>query len=347
MKHVLFGRSGLRVSELCLGAMQFGDPQRPSADAKESRAIFDAFAEAGGTFIDTADGYAFGESEKLVGEFVRADRDHFTIASKYTNGRTTDLMKGGNSRKNMMRAVEGSLKRLGVDRIDLYYLHMWDFTTPWDEILRGLDDLVRAGKIHYAAVSNTPAWEIARANMMADLRGWAPFVGMQINYNLAERSPERELLPMAKALDLGVTVWGPLAGGLLTGRYRAGTPASDTPVRRKTGDAPERTLSIGDLVVEIAQARGASPAQVALAWLRAHTQYGRIIPILGPRTLAQFVDTLKCRDVTLDADELKRLDEATRIEKGFPYSMIESRAGRALAHAQQTDRLSGHRNFFG
>ena len=346
MKHVLFGRSGLRVSELCLGGLQFGDPVLPTADAQETRAILDTFAEAGGTFIDTADFYAAGESEKLIGEFIRSDRDQFTIASKYSNTRSGDLMKAGNSRKNMMRCVEDSLNRLGVECIDVYYLHIWDYTTPWDEILRGLDDLVRGGKIHYAAISDTPAWEIARANTIADLRGWAPFIGIQINYNLMERTAERELLPMARALDLGVAVWGPLGGGVLTGRYGKAAAGQEPPLRRKPEKVSERGRALGDLVAAMAQARGSSPAQVALSWVRSRTQYGSIIPILGPRTRAQLVDTLEARNVMLDAAELKRLDDATRIEMGFPHAMINMPNARGLVHGQQSERLSGHRNRF-
>ena len=343
MQHILFGRSGLRVSELCLGTMLFGDTKsgRPASDPAESRTIFDAFAEAGGTFIDTAEGYAFHEAERLVGEFIRTDRDHFVLATKYSNGRS-GITKSGNSRKNMMRAVESSLKRMGIEHIDLYYLHIWDYTTPIDEIMRGLDDLVRSGKILYAAISDAPVWEISRANMFADLRGWTPFVGIQINYNLVQRTPERELLPMARALDLGVTVWSPLAGGVLSGRYGAAS-GQESPRRRSAADTPAAEIQVGDLVAEIARSHDVSGAQVALAWLRSRMQYGTMIPVLGARTRAQMLDLLKCRDVTLEADELKRLNDATRIEMGFPHNLLGAESAQNLVHGFEPDRLIQHR----
>jgi aryl-alcohol dehydrogenase-like predicted oxidoreductase len=218
MRYKLFGRSGLRVSEFCLGTATFGVNERfaqmfgvdvtSGADARESRSIFDAFAAAGGNFIDTADVYGDGEgaSEKLIGEFIHSDRDHFVISTKYTQSFGKDLSMAGNSRKNMRRCVECSLKRLGTDHIDLYWLHNWDFSTPMDEILRGFDDLVSLGKVGYVAASNVEAWRISSANTLADLRGWAPFIGIQIQYNLLERTAERDLLPMAKELDLGIAV---------------------------------------------------------------------------------------------------------------------------------------------
>ena len=219
LRHVMFGRSGLRVSELCLGAMLFGDARQFGASPEESRNIFDAFASAGGTFIDTADHSADGESERLLGQFLATDRDHFVVSTKWSVSRHGGLQKSGNSRRNMMRAVEGSLRRLATDHIDIYSLHVWDYATPCEEIMRGLDDLVRSGKVHYVAVSDTPAWEISRANMLADLRGWSAFAGIQIEYNLTARTPERDLIPMAIELGLAITAWSPLAGGVLSGKY--------------------------------------------------------------------------------------------------------------------------------
>ena len=219
--------------------------------------MFDAFAEAGGNFIDTAHVYTEGASERLVGEFIKPDRDHFVVATKYTPHTGTDLSKSGNSRKNMMRCVEESLRRLGTDHIDLYLLHFWDGTTPIDEIMRGLDDLVSAGKILYLAVSDVPAWRIAQANTIAELRGWSAFIGMQVEYSLTERTAERELIPMAEELDLGVTAWSPLAQGVLSGKFNSGTPNAAT--RQQRDQIPPRSLEIAQLVTDIAQKIGRSP----------------------------------------------------------------------------------------
>ncbi|MDJ0854760.1 MAG: aldo/keto reductase, partial [Desulfobacterales bacterium] len=211
MRYRLLGHSGLRVSELCLGAMTFGDDRGWGASPAESRRIFDAFAEAGGNFIDTADIYTAGTSEKLVGEFVAGDRERFVLATKYSNSAPVgDPNAAGNHRKNMVQSLEASLKRMQLDYIDLYWLHAWDFMTPVEEVMRAFDDLVRAGKILYAGISDTPAWIVSRADALADFRGWSRFVAIQVEYSLVERTVERELLPMAKALDLGVTAWSPL-----------------------------------------------------------------------------------------------------------------------------------------
>ena len=228
MRYRLLGKSGLRVSELCLGTMTFGEDWGWGSSKDESRQILDAFFEAGGNFIDTANVYTNGTSETLLGEFLKGDRDRAVLATKYTNAMPgTDPNAGGNQRKNMMRSVEASLKRLQTDYIDLYWLHIWDKITPLDEVMRAFDDLVRQGKILHAGVSDMAAWAVARANTLAELRGWTPFVGLQIEYSLIERTVERELIPMAEALGLGVTAWSPLAGGVLTGKYAEGKAEAD------------------------------------------------------------------------------------------------------------------------
>src|ERR1700677_2979038 len=214
MRYKLLGNSGLRVSELCLGTMTFGEDWGWGSSKEESRKVYDAFLEAGGNFIDTANVYTNGTSERLLGEFMAGHRDRGVLASKYSNAVPgNDPNAAGNQRKSMMQAVEASLKRLKCDYIDLYWLHIWDQITPIEEVMRAFDDLVRQGKILYAGVSDMPAWVIAKANTLADLQGWTPFVGLQIEYSLIERTPERELLPMAADLGLGVTAWSPLAGG--------------------------------------------------------------------------------------------------------------------------------------
>ena len=223
MRYRLLGKSGLRVSELCLGTMTFGEEWGWGSSKDESRNILDAFFEAEGNFIDTANVYTGGTSETLLGEFLKGNRDRVVLATKYTNAMPgTDPNAGGNQRKNMMHAVEASLKRLQTDYIDLYWLHIWDRITPLDEVMRAFDDLVRQGKIIHAGVSDMAAWAVARANTLAELRGWTPFVGLQIEYSLIERTVERELIPMADALGIGVTAWSPLAGGVLTGKYTQG-----------------------------------------------------------------------------------------------------------------------------
>src|SRR5215468_732825 len=219
MQYRLLGNSGLRVSEASLGTMTFGEDWGWGTAKDESRKVYDAFREAGGNFIDTANVYTQGSSETFLGEFVSGHRESVVIATKYTNALTTnDPNAGGNQRKNMMQAVEGSLRRLKTDYIDLYWLHIWDQITPIEEVMRAFDDLVRQGKILYAGVSDMPAWLVARANTLAEWRGWTSFVGLQIEYSLIERTPERDLLPMAVSLGLGLTAWSPLAGGVLTGK---------------------------------------------------------------------------------------------------------------------------------
>src|SRR5882757_2843559 len=235
MNYQLLGRSGLRVSDLCLGTMTFGDDWGWGAAKDQARKIYDTYREAGGNFIDTANIYTGGTSEKLVGEFIAGHREEVVVATKYTNAVSgftgqpgTDANAGGNQRKNMVQAVESSLKRLGTHYIDLYWLHIWDQMTPIEEVMRAFDDLVRQGKILYAGVSDMPAWVVAHANTLANLRGWTPFVGLQVEYSLIERTTERELLSMAAGLGLGVTAWSPLAHGVLTGKQLEAGGAKDS-----------------------------------------------------------------------------------------------------------------------
>ena len=226
MKYRLLGNSGLRVSEAALGTMTFGEDWGWGASKEEARKVYDAFREAGGNFIDTANVYTNGTSESFLGEFMQGHRQSVVMATKYTNsGPGSDPNAAGNQRKNMVQAVEASLKRLRTDYVDLYWVHIWDQITPVEEVMRGLDDLVRQGKVLYVGISDAPAWWIARANTLAQLRGWSPFVGLQIEYSLIERTVERELIPMAKALKLGLTAWSPLASGVLTGKYHGHGPS--------------------------------------------------------------------------------------------------------------------------
>jgi aryl-alcohol dehydrogenase-like predicted oxidoreductase len=342
MRYKLHGKSGLRVSELCLGAMTFGADWGWGADDTESRLMFDAFAEAGGNFIDTAHVYTEGASEWLVGEFVKVDRDHFVVATKYTPSTGTDISKAGNSRKNMRHCVEDSLRRLGTDYIDLYLLHFWDGTTPVEEIMRALDDLVRAGKVLYVAVSDTPAWQISRANMLAELRGWSAFIGMQVEYSLVERTAERELLPMAKELDMGITAWSPLAQGVLTGKFLDG--GTSAPTRYQANLIPPRNQEIARKVVDIARELGCSPSQVALAALRQLSKWGPVIPIIGGRNVTQIKDNIGCLDVTLEPAQLAALDEMTAVDPGFPHNMLKSQMVRDFSFGRgNAELMDNHR----
>src|SRR5262245_40543064 len=326
MRYKLLGHSGLRVSELALGTMTFGEDWGWGASKEESRKIFDRFAEAGGTFVDTSNNYTNGSAERFVGDFLAADRDHFVVATKYTlSTRREDPNAGGNSRKNMRRALEASLSRLGTDHVDLLWLHMWDGMTPVEEVLRSFDDLVQAGKLLYIGFSDTPAWVISRAVTLAEQHGWARPVAVQVPYSLIDRSVEDEVLPMARALDLAVTPWGLLEGGVLTGKYRA---SGDEP-RRYEG-ASERELAMGDAVVALATEIGRPPSQVAINWIRQQQDRAQIIPILGARTLAQIEDDLAALEFELSPEQLAGLAEASAHRPGFPVSFLDSDGVRSL-----------------
>jgi aryl-alcohol dehydrogenase-like predicted oxidoreductase len=332
MRYVLFGRSGLRVSELALGTMTFGPDWGWGAEADESRAIFDAYVGAGGNFVDTACNYTDGTSEKLVGSFVRPDRDRFVVATKYTlTMDPSDPNAGGNHRKSLVRTLEGSLRRLGTDYVDLLWLHMRDATTPIEEAVRALDDQVRLGKVLYVGISDSPSWVVAQANTLADLRGWTPFVGLQLPYSIAEREAERESLPMAAAFGLAVTPWGVIGQGSLTGK-----PQSE----RRWGDPiSERVERIVELLRELADVHGCKPAQIAIAWLRQRRSPPVIVPIVGARTAAQMRENLTALSVELSADELERLDDASKVPLGFPRSFLESENVRNLVYGETWGRL--------
>lgn len=330
MRFRYLGPSGLRVSELCLGTMTFGEDWGWGASKEESSAIFDCYVERGGNFIDTANGYTNGTSEKIIGELIKSDRDRFVLGTKYSFPTVRgDPNSGGNHRKSMFRSLEGSLKRLGTDYVDLFWVHAWDYSTPVEEVMRALDDLVRSGKVLYVGVSDTPAWIVSQANMLAQLQGWSPFIALQIEYSLIERTPERELLPMARRLGMTVTPWGVLGSGVLTGKYNKASPSptktsgtmTEKVERRldaiNSQKANEQNLKIASAVAEVAQQIGLTSSQVALAWLR--TRPGSIVPILGARRVSQIRDNLSCLDITLPEEHIRRLDEASRIDLGFPH----------------------------
>jgi aryl-alcohol dehydrogenase-like predicted oxidoreductase len=315
MKYKLLGRSGLKVSELCLGTMGFGTEAGWGADKETSFAIMDAFAEAGGNFMDTANIYKLGTSEKIIGEYLHNhDRDHFVVATKYSlKDNITNPNASGNNRKNMMRSVEDSLRRLKTDFIDLFYLHIWDDITPIDEVLRGMDDLIRQGKINYAAISDTPAWVVAKGNTLAELMGWSQFVALQVEYSLLARTAEHELIPMAKHFGMTVTPWAPLGGGALTGKYLRGEQGRVKPESNRRNERAERITKV---VMGIADELGVSPGHVALKWTM--QQGFSSIPVVGATKLNQLQDNLKTVDVNLAPEHLQKLNDASAIELGFP-----------------------------
>jgi aryl-alcohol dehydrogenase-like predicted oxidoreductase len=343
MRYRLLGNSGLRVSEAALGTMTFGEDWGWGAPKEEARKVYNAFREAGGNFIDTANIYTNGSSESFLGEFMLDHRQSVVLATKYSNAFPgTDPNAAGNHRKNMVQAVEASLQRLKTDYIDLYWVHIWDQITPVEEVMRALDDMVGQGKVLYVGISDAPAWWIAQANTLAQLRGWSPFTGLQIEYSLIERTVERELIPMAKALNLGVTAWSPLAGGVLTGKYH-GHDSSAEPGRMSSAmmkdfkPEQQRADRVVAAVKKVSEQTGRSMAQVALAWLRYRPV--PVIPIIGARKLAQLQDNLASLELLLSPDQVKILNEASQIELGFPYDMYSKEMVRAIAYGGLRDQI--------
>jgi aryl-alcohol dehydrogenase-like predicted oxidoreductase len=323
--YVTLGRSGLRVSPFCLGTMTFGEDLGWGSSVEESGRILDRFVELGGNFIDTANFYTKSHSEKIIGDHVgrhSARRDRLVIATKFSgNLHLGDPNGGGSGRKAIVSQCEASLRRLQTDYIDLYWLHNWDVHTPIEETMAALDDLVRAGKVRYLGVSDTPAWKIAEANVTARFRGWSSFIGLQIEYSLLERSVEQELVPMARELGLGITPWSPLKSGALSGKYtreNAGTLKADRGWFLESF-LGEKTYAVVDELTAIAKSYDTTPARVALAWVQA--QPGVSSTIIGARTLAQLEDNVKALALSLGADELARLDALTKPTFGFPQSM--------------------------
>ena len=373
MRYKLLGRSGLRVSELCLGAGTFGTNWGPiGSDEKESRRILDAFFEAGGNFIDTSNRYQEGQSEEWLGGFLKKDRERAVLATKYSlfDGMSagTDPNGHGNHRKNLFRSIEGSLKRLQTEYVDLLWIHIWDDTTPIEEMLRALDDLVRQGKVHYIGASNFPAWWIARFNTLAEAHALTPFVATQVEWSLTERSCEPEFLPMARELDLGMVCWSALGGGMVTGKYN-GTGRAEGFQRLADHVDPSknafwhamttRNLAIMDDVVRIAKEIGRPPVQVALRWLM--QQRVPTIPIFSARTLDQAKEDLGSCDFALTDAQMQAIERATAPaiasvmpEAGpYPYPMLEYGTpalpgfySRALLYGGVEYAIDNHRRTF-
>jgi aryl-alcohol dehydrogenase-like predicted oxidoreductase len=320
MRFRRFGNTGLRVSEMFLGAMTFGEQGGVGAPLEECRRMVDTYAEAGGNVIDTAINYRGGSSEEILGEILAGRRDQFVLATKYTVSRDRDDPNGaGNHRKNLRLSLETSLRRLRTDYLDIYWVHMWDRHTPIEETMRALDDEVRAGRILYVGVSDTPAWIVSQANTLADWRNWTAFAGLQVPYSLLQRDIERELLPMAEALGMTVAAWSPLFGGVLSGKFtRQQEP--ETRTRIDPSSITERQRQVATTVQSVADDLGATPSQVAIAWIR--TRSPAIHPIIGARSVDQLIDNLGAADIDLPVELVVQLEAGTEIDLGFPTTFI-------------------------
>jgi aryl-alcohol dehydrogenase-like predicted oxidoreductase len=324
--YVTMGHSGLRVSPLCLGAMTFGKEWGWGSEPEEAKRILDAYVDRGGNFIDTANGYTKGHSEVIIGEHLAHDRkkrDRVVLATKFTtNLFIGDPNGGGSNRKAVIAQCEESLRRLRTDYIDLYWLHAWDKTTPVEETMRALDTLVEQGKVRYLGFSDTPAWKVAQAQTTALLRGWAPLIALQIEYSLLQRTVEGELMPMAQELGIGVTPWGPLRGGALSGKYKRADKGKHEAGRgaRVTDFLDDRTFDLLDLLENIAKELGTTVSRVALAWVQ--NRPGVTSTIIGARTMQQLDDNLGALDVKLSPEHVASLDKATTPALPFPTDML-------------------------
>ena len=316
MRHKLLGRSGLRVSEIALGTLNFGETKDWGVAPDEAKAILAAFVERGGTLIDTAPNYAGGQAEQIVGDFARSQRDHVLLSTKYTASTDTHILAGGNSARTMIRSVEASLKRLQTDYIDLFWLHFWDGTTPLEEILRAFDMLVSSGKVRYVGLSDVPAWLVSRAVTLADMRGLARPVAVQVEYSLAARDAEREFLPMADALELGIVGWGAMAAGALCG--------GADPKRRPQEKVPSHIRAAVEKAKAFVDEAGIPLQALALRWLLRRSEMANVVPLIGSRSVAQLDAALQAADGELPASVSDALSRATAPRLGFPYDLIGS-----------------------
>jgi aryl-alcohol dehydrogenase-like predicted oxidoreductase len=321
MRYRFLGRSGLRVSELSLGTGNFGMGWGHGADAPESKAMYDTYREAGGNFVDTASNYQAGDAEEYLSDIIASDREDIVLSTKYAMGSTADsgLQLTGNSRKAMVQSLEQSLRRLRTDRVDVFWAHVADESTPIEEVLRAFDDLTSAGKILYAGLCNFPAWRVATGVTTARQQGWAPPVAVQFEYSLVERSADRELVPMAAAFGLGVLGFTPLGGGLLTGKYRrGGTGRAQSSISRflHREDDPGKAKVL-DAVESVAQDLGTTPERVAIKW----SMWKGVIPIIGPRNVAQLTSNLAAGELDIPARQLEWLDEVSAPELGYPHGL--------------------------
>jgi aryl-alcohol dehydrogenase-like predicted oxidoreductase len=321
MRYRPFGTTGLRVSEVFLGAMTFGEQGGVGAPLEECRRMIDAFADAGGNVIDTAINYRGGASEEIVGELLEGRRDRFVVSTKYTVTRdASDPNGGGNHRKNLVLSLETSLRRLRTDYVDVYWVHMWDAHTPIEETMRALDDVVRAGKVLYVGISDAPAWIVSRANTLAEWRGWSAFAGLQVPYSLLQRDIERELLPMAEAFGMTVAAWSPLAGGILSGKFER-PDGADAQTRVDGSSLTDHDHAVARAVTDVADQLGVTASQVAIGWTMARSEV--VHPIVGARRLEQLTDNLGAVDVDLPTEAVDKLDNAAGFTPGFPAQFID------------------------
>ncbi len=338
MHYRVFGdRTGLRVSEFALGTGMLGKAYGYGTDADEAQKILQAYSDAGGNLLDLSDAYQGGESERLIGEFVAESRNDFILISKYSRGARNNPSLGvlGNNRKVMSQAVEDSLKRLNTDRIDIYFAHLDDLVTPIEEIVRGFDDLARAGKIVYAGLSNFPAWRVATAVTIADLRGWVPMAAIEVEYSFLQRTTERELLPMADAMGLGVLGYSALAAGLLTANYRKGETGRATDFKAGVPHADGNHDAILENLIAVAEEAGSDPGKVAIAWVNAKG----VFPVLGARTAGQLKDNLAASSLRLSDDQIERLDKASAVPAGYPHELLASDGTRALVTGNRWEQI--------
>ncbi len=347
MRYRLLGRSGLRVSELCLGTMTFAS-ELFGGSQTDNHAVYEAFVEAGGNFFDTANAYSNGRSEHLLSEFMGRNRQRYVIATKYShNMAADDPNAGGNHRKNLVQALDASLKRLGTDYVDLLWVHSWDFTTPIAETMRALDDVVRAGKVLHLGVSNAPSWVVASANTLALERGWTPFTAMQLLYNLVQRHIEADFLALAQAQDMAIAPWSPLGGGLLTSKFAKDADAAALATSRMTTTnwgaryLDDQKRAISEQVSDIARAAGKSTAQVALSWLCQNPK-AIVIPIVGARTADQLNDSLGCVDFELSTEDMQKLDEVSAIEFGYPTKLLNDPFIKRMIHGEKAELIDNH-----
>ncbi len=326
MRYKVFGKTGLRVSEAALGTGTFGTAWGWGCTPAQASDLFRMYVDAGGNFFDCADGYQNGEAETILGDLIAYDRDEFIVSTKYTTAvGARSIAKTGNSRKAMMASIEGSLRRLQTDFVDIFWVHMPDLLTSTDEIMRGFEDVVSQGKARYIGMSDFPAWRVSRAITAAELRGTEPVSAIQIEYSLAERTADREFLPMAQAYGLATMIWSPLGGGTLSGKYRS----KDAKGRQTEGGGPVRAIpesrqdEILDALDVVAADHGVTPAQIAIAWVCAKEPVGTsFIPVLGARTPEQLRDNLAALEIELDEKQLALLDKASAVELGFPHELM-------------------------
>jgi aryl-alcohol dehydrogenase-like predicted oxidoreductase len=337
MRYKILGtRTGLKVSEFALGTGMLGQAYGYGTEPKDAQLILENYANAGGNFFDISDAYQAGESERTVGAFLSGRRDDFIVATKFSRGPLKDLALGrlGNTRKVMIQSVEASLKRLETDRIDIYFAHLDDRVTPVEEIMRGFEDLITSGKIVYGGLSNFPAWRVASAATLAQLRGWGPLT-IQVEYNLMQRTAEREILPMADGFGIGVIGYSPLASGFLTGKYRKGEKGRITELMGGLSVSQQAADTVVDALLAIADELGVKAGQAALAWVKAKG----VIPIIGPRTAEQLADNLAAATVGLTKDHMQTLDNISAFPLGYPHDLLNAGATRAMATGGKWDQI--------